>query len=247
MSLYTADTVSEQIIPLAFQLCDDKMSTVRCEAIKCIAHFVQFMKENGTEQQYQDTLQKTIGLAKNRTYAKRQLYVALCDIALEVLDTETFEEHLLQPLVELQRDPVANVRFVLAKTIKTTLMNNEYFSQLPQVTSLINFLKDDPEDVEVVRFFRSEEEVQNYTCSVKPSPIRTEEVESDTSDDGNVTGPPGTSNLNSTAPVTEEVTTETPTTETTEEAANAPTVAMEEDTIEESNTKETTPTEDRLD
>eukprot|EP00494_Astrolonche_serrata_P027340 UN27603 len=100
MSLYNADTVSEQIIPLAFQLCDDKMSDVRYEAIKSIPHLLKYMKDKGTKQQYADTLRKTRSLAENRTFAKRQLYCELCRHALKVLSPEEFESELLSQLLK---------------------------------------------------------------------------------------------------------------------------------------------------
>merc|ERR1719373_213455 len=158
MSLYSPDTVYEQIIPLAFQLCDDKMNDVRYEAIKSVPSLVKFMKENGNDQQYQDTLKKTRGLAKNRTYARRQLYVELCRHALTVLDNETFEKELLPSLLQFTKDPVANVRLPLARIIKDEFATHEYFGQHALIRQAISQLRDDPEDVEVVRFFRDTSE-----------------------------------------------------------------------------------------
>jgi len=161
MTLYKADTVSEQIIPLAFQLCDDKMNDVRYEAIKSVPNLVKFMKENGNDQQYQDTLKKTRGLAKNRTYARRQLYVELCRHALTVLDNETFEKELLPSLLQFTKDPVANVRLPLARIIKDLLEPHDFFGKHAAIQTAIQQLRDDPEDVEVVRFFRDTSEELN--------------------------------------------------------------------------------------
>jgi len=166
MDLYKPDTVSEQIIPLAFQLCDDKMNDVRYEAIKSVPHLMKFMKEKGNKQQYQDTLKKTICLAENRTYARRQLYVELCRHALtfEVLDNETFEKELLPSLLKFTKDPVKNVRLPLAKIIKDLLLPHEYFGNHAAIKQACQQLRDDPEDVEVVRFFRdSSEELRDWS------------------------------------------------------------------------------------
>merc|ERR1719204_3102550 len=164
MDLYKPDTVSEQIIPLAFQLCDDKMNDVRYEAIKSVPNLVKFMKENGNDQQYQDTLKKTRGLAKNRTYARRQLYVELCRHALTVLDNETFEKELLPSLLKFTKDPVKNVRLPLAKIIKDLLLPHESFGNHAAIKQACQQLRDDPEDVEVVRFFRdSSEELRDWS------------------------------------------------------------------------------------
>merc|ERR1719208_366584 len=161
MTLYKADTVSEQIIPLAFQLCDDKMNDVRYEAIKAVPHLVKFMQTYGNDQQYQDTLKKTRGLAKNRTYARRQLYVELCRHALTVLDNETFEKELLPSLLQFTKDPVANVRLPLARIIKDLLEPHDFFGKHAAIQTAIQQLRDDPEDVEVVRFFRDTAEELN--------------------------------------------------------------------------------------
>merc|ERR1719208_247294 len=161
MSLYSPDTVYEQIIPLAFQLCDDKMNDVRYEAIQSIPHLLKFMKDKGNDQQYQDTLKKTRNLAKNRTYAKRQLYVELCRHALEVLDRESFEAELLPSLLLFTKDPVSNVRLPLARIIKDLLEPHEFFGKHAAIQTAIQQLRDDPEDVEVVRFFRDTSEELN--------------------------------------------------------------------------------------
>jgi len=153
MSLYSPDTVYEQIIPLAFQLCDDKMNDVRYEAIKSIPHLLKFMKDKGNDQQYQDTLKKTRNLAKNRTYAKRQLYVELCRHALEVLDRESFEAELLPSLLLFTKDPVSNVRLPLARIIKEALLPHPEFASNTSILKAMETLSNDPEDIEVVRFF----------------------------------------------------------------------------------------------
>jgi len=162
MTLYEADTVSEQIIPLAFQLCDDKMCDVRYQATQSIPDLLKCMKEKGNPQQYAETLKKTRSLATNRTYAKRQLYVDLCRHALEKIDNEIFEQELLESLLACSRDPVPNVRLMLAKLVKEKLRTHEYFGTHQEVVRVIDEFKSDPSDVEVVRLFSTDDELKQY-------------------------------------------------------------------------------------
>jgi len=167
MTLYEADTVSEQIIPLAFQLCDDKMCDVRYQATQSIPDLLKCMKEKGNPQQYAETLKKTRSLATNRTYAKRQLYIDLCRHALDKLDNEIFEQELLESLLACARDPVPNVRLMLAKLVHEKLRTHEYFGNHPELLRVIGEFKNDPSDVEVVRLFATDEEVKQYLARKK--------------------------------------------------------------------------------
>jgi len=127
----------------------------------------------------------TKNLASNRTYAKRQLYVQLCGHALGVIDTETYEKELLEPLLNFDHDPVPNVRLLLAKLVKNDLLSHEYFGKHPRVLRSKDKLREDPQDIEVVRFFRTDEEVRDYAKnqSAKKKIETREKVESDTSED----------------------------------------------------------------
>jgi len=88
----------------------------------------------------------------------RQLYVELCRHALSVLDNETFEKELLPSLLSFTKDPVANVRLPLARIIKDNLEPHDYFGKHPSIQQASQQLRDDPEDIEVVRFFRDTRE-----------------------------------------------------------------------------------------
>jgi len=88
---------------------------------------------------------------------------------LEVLDAETIEKELLPDLLTFQNDPVSNVRLMLARIIKERLetfkgLSNESRERILEVEKR---LKDDPSDIEVVRFFRTETEVKEWQQNLK--------------------------------------------------------------------------------
>uniref|UniRef100_A0A673Y3W6 Protein phosphatase 4, regulatory subunit 1 n=1 Tax=Salmo trutta TaxID=8032 RepID=A0A673Y3W6_SALTR len=62
-------------------------------------------------------------------WSGRQAFTFICQLAIEddCVSLEQFSEHLLAPLLQLASDPVANVRVLLAKTIRQSLLEREYF------------------------------------------------------------------------------------------------------------------------
>ncbi|XP_016114517.1 serine/threonine-protein phosphatase 4 regulatory subunit 1-like [Sinocyclocheilus grahami] len=62
-------------------------------------------------------------------WSGRQAFAFICQLSIEeeCLSLDQFSEHLLPPLLQLASDPVANVRVLLAKTLRQTLLEREYF------------------------------------------------------------------------------------------------------------------------
>uniref|UniRef100_A0A4W5KN88 Protein phosphatase 4, regulatory subunit 1 n=1 Tax=Hucho hucho TaxID=62062 RepID=A0A4W5KN88_9TELE len=62
-------------------------------------------------------------------WSGRQAFTFICQLVIEddCVSLEQFSEHLLVPLLQLASDPVANVRVLLAKTIRQSLLEREYF------------------------------------------------------------------------------------------------------------------------
>lgn len=126
-------------------------------------------------------------MAKNRTYAKRQLYVELCRHALEVLDRESFEAELLPSLLLFTKDPVSNVRLPLARIIKEALLPHPEFASNTSILKAMETLSNDPEDIEVVRFFADGPKELLEWCSRQ---ARRKELETTTPDDASHVGAP---------------------------------------------------------
>ncbi|XP_031652639.1 serine/threonine-protein phosphatase 4 regulatory subunit 1 isoform X4 [Oncorhynchus kisutch] len=66
-------------------------------------------------------------LCLDRVSSVRWTSYKLLAIEDDCVSLEQFSEHLLAPLLQLASDPVANVRVLLAKTIRQSLLEREYF------------------------------------------------------------------------------------------------------------------------
>nr|XP_029504903.1 serine/threonine-protein phosphatase 4 regulatory subunit 1-like isoform X5 [Oncorhynchus nerka] len=66
-------------------------------------------------------------LCLDRVSSVRWTSYKLLAIEDDCVSLEQFSEHLLAPLLQLSSDPVANVRVLLAKTIRQSLLEREYF------------------------------------------------------------------------------------------------------------------------
>ncbi|ETO18067.1 protein phosphatase 4 regulatory subunit 1 [Reticulomyxa filosa] len=75
--LYEPEQVMDQLVPLAFQLCDDRMAEVRCVMAVAIAELVRFFQTKGTAEQLQQILAKCYVLHSAKTYSKRLLFVLI--------------------------------------------------------------------------------------------------------------------------------------------------------------------------
>lgn len=160
--LYSPTIVSEQLVPLAFQLCDDKMSDVRYEAVKAVGHILDVLVKHGQESQVHDVLRKIHMMSSNRTYTKRQLYATLCSHCVNVVSDEMFEKNLLAELCKMDKDPISNVRLTVARCIHRDFLNHPKWGRHQAIMDCVATLRDDPQDVDVVRYFLTDEEVEEY-------------------------------------------------------------------------------------
>ncbi|ETO11204.1 hypothetical protein RFI_26172, partial [Reticulomyxa filosa] len=183
LPLFKPEQVIEQIVPLAFQLCDDRMADVRYAAVIPIAELINYFEKKGTQEQFEDVIAKCDSIHAARTYSKRLLekknnnikhnttrhntnpplrYVKLCEACFTRISPTIFNERFLPKLVAYGDDRISNVRFALARLLSTELVKKEAIVTRDDVRVCIARLKNDTEDVEVKRFFSTPAEIEIF-------------------------------------------------------------------------------------
>uniref|UniRef100_A0A8C8DA47 Serine/threonine-protein phosphatase 4 regulatory subunit 1 n=1 Tax=Oncorhynchus tshawytscha TaxID=74940 RepID=A0A8C8DA47_ONCTS len=128
LELYSGQDVYDYLRPLAFSLCLDRVSSVRWTSYKLVSEIIR--KVASCQALLADFLSELVEkFCHSPKWSGRQAFAFICQLAIEddCVSLEQFSEHLLAPLLQLASDPVANVRVLLAKTIRQSLLEREYF------------------------------------------------------------------------------------------------------------------------
>ncbi|XP_042638323.1 serine/threonine-protein phosphatase 4 regulatory subunit 1-like [Orycteropus afer afer] len=130
LELYNPADVSEHLSHVAFRLCADKVSEVRWISFKLAVAILR---------KFYSSSERALGLrfigeliARFRHCPKwvgRQAFAFICQavVSEECIPVDQFVEHLLPSLLSLASDPVPNVRVLLAKALRQTLLEKAYF------------------------------------------------------------------------------------------------------------------------
>ncbi|XP_052398227.1 serine/threonine-protein phosphatase 4 regulatory subunit 1-like isoform X2 [Carassius gibelio] len=128
LELYSAQDVHDYLRPLALCLCSDRVSSVRWTSYRLVSEIIRKLSSCSS------LLVSFLGelvekFCHSQKWSGRQAFAFVCQLSIEeeCLSLEQFSEHLLPPLLQLASDPVPNVRVLLAKTLRQTLLEREYF------------------------------------------------------------------------------------------------------------------------
>ncbi|XP_051737194.1 serine/threonine-protein phosphatase 4 regulatory subunit 1 isoform X1 [Ctenopharyngodon idella] len=128
LELYSAQDVHDYLRPLAFCLCTDRVSSVRWTSYRLVSEIIRKLSSCSS------LLVSFLGelvekFCHSQKWSGRQAFAFVCQLSIEeeCLTLDQFSEHLLPPLLQLATDPVPNVRVLLAKTLRQTLLEREYF------------------------------------------------------------------------------------------------------------------------
>ncbi|KAG8571241.1 hypothetical protein GDO81_011567 [Engystomops pustulosus] len=130
LELYSARDIYDYLLPIALTLCGDKVSSVRWISYKLVSEMVKKLYFAPTPTLALDLMNKLVEqFCKSPKWSGRQTFVFICQALIEddCLPMEQFAMHLMPHLLQLASDRVANVRVLLAKTLKQTLLEKEYF------------------------------------------------------------------------------------------------------------------------
>lgn len=127
LELYSAQDVHDYLRPLAFCLCTDRVSSVRWTSYRLVSEIIR--KLSSCSSLLVCFLSELVEkFCHSQKWSSRQAFAFVCQLSIEeeCLTLDQFSEHLLPPLLRLASDPVPNVRVLLAKTLRQTLLEREY-------------------------------------------------------------------------------------------------------------------------
>ncbi|XP_061851070.1 serine/threonine-protein phosphatase 4 regulatory subunit 1 isoform X7 [Colius striatus] len=130
LDLYSARDIYDYLRPIAFSLCADKVSSVRWISYKLVSEMVKKLYMASTSTFVVDLMNELVEkFCRCHKWSGRQTFVFICQTISEddCLPMDQFAVHLLPHLLHLASDRVPNVRVLLAKTLKQTLLEKEYF------------------------------------------------------------------------------------------------------------------------
>ncbi|XP_054672032.1 serine/threonine-protein phosphatase 4 regulatory subunit 1 isoform X7 [Grus americana] len=130
LDLYSARDIYDYLRPIAFSLCADKVSSVRWISYKLVSEMVKKLYMASPSTFVTDLMNELVEkFCRCRKWSGRQTFVFICQTISEddCLPMDQFAVHLLPHLLHLASDRVPNVRVLLAKTLKQTLLEKEYF------------------------------------------------------------------------------------------------------------------------
>ncbi|XP_077126311.1 serine/threonine-protein phosphatase 4 regulatory subunit 1 isoform X2 [Ranitomeya variabilis] len=130
LELYSARDIFDYLLPIALTLCGDKVSSVRWISYKLVSEMVKKLYLAPSPTLALDLMNKLVEqFCRSSKWSGRQSFVFICQALIEddCLPMEQFAMHLMPHLLQLASDRVPNVRVLLAKTLKQTLLEKEYF------------------------------------------------------------------------------------------------------------------------
>ncbi|XP_075032912.1 serine/threonine-protein phosphatase 4 regulatory subunit 1-like [Mixophyes fleayi] len=133
LELYSPKDVYDYLRVIALTLCSDKVSEVRWISFKLIVAMLQKFYANGENELGINFINELILQFRHSSkWVGRQAFAFICQAVVneECMPAEQFVTHLLPNLLSLASDPVPNVRVLLAKALKQTLLEKAYFTSL---------------------------------------------------------------------------------------------------------------------
>ncbi|XP_018090486.1 serine/threonine-protein phosphatase 4 regulatory subunit 1 isoform X2 [Xenopus laevis] len=133
LELYNPRDIYDYLRSIAMALCSDKVSEVRWISYKLIVDILKKFYANGeTELGINFIHELVVHFRHSSKWVGRQAFAFICQAVVEeeCIPAEQFVVHLLPSLLSLASDPVPNVRVLLAKALKQTLLERAYFTSL---------------------------------------------------------------------------------------------------------------------
>ncbi|XP_038664606.1 serine/threonine-protein phosphatase 4 regulatory subunit 1 isoform X2 [Scyliorhinus canicula] len=130
LELYNPKDVYDYLRPISLSLCADKVSSVRWISYRLVGEMIRKFYAASTPALAVDLIAELVDrFCHCVKWSGRQAFVFVCQAVLEddYIPIEQFTEHLMPHLLQLASDPVPNVRVLLAKTLRQTLLEKEYF------------------------------------------------------------------------------------------------------------------------
>ncbi|XP_054836844.1 serine/threonine-protein phosphatase 4 regulatory subunit 1-like isoform X2 [Eublepharis macularius] len=130
LELYNPNDVYDYLRHIALTLCSDKVSEVRWISFKLVVAILQKFYANKANSLGLNFINELIVTFRHCSkWIGRQAFAFICQAVVEeeCMPVNHFVEHLLPSLLSLASDPVPNVRVLLAKALRQTLLEKAYF------------------------------------------------------------------------------------------------------------------------
>uniref|UniRef100_UPI0037E73BDD serine/threonine-protein phosphatase 4 regulatory subunit 1 n=1 Tax=Semicossyphus pulcher TaxID=241346 RepID=UPI0037E73BDD len=132
IELYSHYDVYDYLRQIALTLCSDKVSEVRWISYKLVVEILQKLYACGADDLGQNFINElTVRFCHCPKWVGRQAFAFICQAIVEedCMPMEQFSQHLLPSLLSLSSDPVANVRVLVAKALRQSVMEKGYFKE----------------------------------------------------------------------------------------------------------------------
>ncbi|KAJ6665697.1 hypothetical protein lerEdw1_002067 [Lerista edwardsae] len=130
LELYNPNDVYDYLRHIALTLCSDKVSEVRWISFKLVVAILQKFYAHNAHSLGLNFINELIMRFRHCSkWVGRQAFAFICKAVAEeeCMPAGHFVEHLLPSLLSLASDPVPNVRVLLAKALRQTLLEKAYF------------------------------------------------------------------------------------------------------------------------
>uniref|UniRef100_A0AAQ6AHY7 WW-binding domain-containing protein n=1 Tax=Amphiprion ocellaris TaxID=80972 RepID=A0AAQ6AHY7_AMPOC len=124
IELYSHYDVYDYLRQIALTLCSDKVSEVRWISYKLVVEILQKLYASGADDLGLNFINElTVRFCHCPKWVGRQAFAFICQVLEEdCMPMEQFSQHLLPSLLSLSSDPVANVRVLVAKALRQSVM-----------------------------------------------------------------------------------------------------------------------------
>ncbi|XP_026204291.1 serine/threonine-protein phosphatase 4 regulatory subunit 1 [Anabas testudineus] len=132
IELYSHYDVYDYLRQIALTLCSDKVSEVRWISYKLVVEILQKLYACGADELGLNFINElTVRFCHCPKWVGRQAFAFICQAVVEedCMPMEQFSQHLLPSLLSLSSDPVANVRVLVAKALRQSVMEKVYFKE----------------------------------------------------------------------------------------------------------------------
>merc|ERR1712137_549382 len=141
-SLYDITVVTSTIIPMAVQLCEDQVTTVRYAVTSELGVLLKHLKEQDPEVA-SDFIQTILPFSERTSCYDRQTFAIICESLVDHIDSKAFEEQFFPPLLRLSQDKVPNVRMIVARIFCNQLSAEAFVTIRDDVSGQLELLRKD--------------------------------------------------------------------------------------------------------
>ncbi|XP_061688006.1 serine/threonine-protein phosphatase 4 regulatory subunit 1 [Syngnathoides biaculeatus] len=174
IELYSHYDVYDYLRQIALTLCSDKVSEVRWISYKLVVEILQKLYSSGADELGVNFINElTVRFCHCPKWVGRQAFAFICQAVVEedCMPMEQFAQHLLPSLLRLSSDPVANVRVLVAKALRQSVMEKAYFKEpgcasSDELEETVMALQSDKD--RDVRFFASLDPGKGLTADTAP-------------------------------------------------------------------------------